>query len=90
MKKYDPKRFIDSLYRKTGKPGMPRCPYCGGNQFTSTDKFASIVIGEDLSGISLGASVPSGMIICEKCGHIEFFALGPLGLLDQSEEKNNA
>ena len=89
MKKYNAKNFVNAFYKKTGKQGMPDCPYCGGHQFTSTDKFASIVIGEDLDGISLGASVPSGMIICTNCGHVEFFALGPLGLLNQSEENNN-
>ena len=61
--------------------GIPNCPYCGGQTFTSTDKFATILIGEDIHSINLGPSIPSGILVCANCGHIEFFALGSLGLL---------
>ena len=43
--------------------------------------FAAILIGEDMSSINIGPHIPSGMIICEYCGHIDFFALGVLGLV---------
>ena len=62
------------------------CRFCGGQRFTSTDKLATILIGDDLNSISIGPSIPSGMIVCENCGHIEFFALGALGLLSKKEE----
>ena len=44
-----------------------------------------ILIAEDTKNINLGPNIPAGMVICEKCGHIEFFAMGPLGLLNTED-----
>ena len=87
MKKYNPKDFITALNQKAPNKQLI-CPFCQGTQFTSTEDFASILIGKDLAGINIGPSIPSGMIICQKCGHIDFFALGALGLLGKEEENN--
>ena len=85
MKKYNSNTFINALVAKTNGRGIPICPYCGGNQFTSTDKLASVFIGDELDGINLGPTIPAGMVICENCGHLELFALGALGLLAKGE-----
>ena len=90
MNKYKPTEFIYALGEKMKGRNVPNCPYCGGHNFTSTDKFATILIGDDTKGINLGPSIPSGMIVCETCGHIEFFALGALGLLRNEEEEKDA
>lgn len=90
MSKYDPKEFISALGKKMNGRNVPNCPYCGGQKFTSTDKFATILIGDEMSGINLGPNIPSGMIVCENCGHIEFFALGSLGLLSNKGETKDA
>lgn len=89
MSKYNPNEFIVALTKKLKGKQVPTCSYCGGNKFTSTDKFATILIGDEVSGISLGPNIPSGMVVCENCGHIEFFALGSLGLLNGSEGKDD-
>ena len=81
MAKYDSNAFIRAISEKVNNNAFPSCPYCGGNKFTSTNNVAAIIIGEDTSNINLGPHIPSGMIICEKCGHIDFFALGALGLM---------
>lgn len=86
MKKYEPQKFIEAFYNKTKKKGIPNCPYCGGSKFTTTDKYAPIIISTDIGNVNFGPSIPAGMIICETCGHIEFFALGALGLLEKSED----
>lgn len=86
MAKYNPNIFIDAIKKKMSKE-VPQCPYCGGNKFTTTENVAEILIGDDISNLSLGPHIPSGMLICEKCGHIEFFALGALGLME--EKPNN-
>lgn len=87
MSQYNPQEFINALIRKA--PGKQLvCPYCQGTHFTSTEDFATILIGKDLSSIHLGSSIPSGMAICQTCGHIDFFALGALGLLEKKEESN--
>ena len=81
MSKYNPNEFIAALGKKMNGREIPNCPYCGGDKFTTTQNFATILIGYDTNNINLGPSIPAGMVICENCGHMEFFAMGPLGLL---------
>ena len=83
MKKYNNQEFIDTVMKRIRKNAFPTCPYCGGNSFSTPEQFASIIAGNELPGINLGVSIPSGMVICKNCGHIEFFALGALGLLSK-------
>ena len=85
MSKYNPNEFIAALSEKIKNRDIPNCPYCGGNKFTTTQNFATILIGDDAKNISLGPNIPAGMLICENCGHMEFFAMGALGLLNAEE-----
>ena len=85
MSKYNPNKFIAALGQKMNGHGFPSCPYCGGQNFTTTQNFATFLIAEDTQNINLGPNIPAGMVVCEKCGHIEFFAMGPLGLLNTEE-----
>jgi len=89
MNNYNPKKFIERLSEKMNGRNFPVCPYCGGQTFTSTDSAASVLIGKDLSSIYIGPSIPAGIVVCDKCGHIELFALGALGLLPKEEESKN-
>jgi len=85
MSKYNPNEFIGALSQKMNGRGFPNCPYCGGKNFTTTKSFATILIGEDTKNINLGPNIPAGMVVCENCGHMEFFAMGSLGLLKAEE-----
>lgn len=85
MSKYNPKEFITALGAKMNGRIIPDCPYCGGKKFTTTQSIATILIGDDTKNISLGPNIPAAMIICENCGHMEFFAMGSLGLLKAEE-----
>lgn len=87
MSKYNPNEFIAALGKKIKGQSIPDCPYCGGKKFTTTKSFATILTGDDTKNISLGPNIPAGMVVCENCGHIEFFAMGALGLL-KAEEHN--
>lgn len=89
MNNYDPNKFVEKLNEKIGGKNLPDCPYCGGKKFTVTDSVASILIGKDLTSISIGPSIPAGVVVCTNCGHIELFALGALGLLPQKEDSDN-
>ena len=80
-KNYDPRRFAEALKQKFGDKGIPPCPFCGGRKYSTTQNFATIPISREFSTFSLGPQIPTGMLVCENCGHVEFFALGPLGLL---------
>lgn len=89
MSKYDPNLFIAEIENRINNRRVPQCRFCGGNRFTTTDSLATILIGKELNAVSIGPSVPAGMIVCEKCGHIDFFALGALGLLQKEDEKKD-
>ena len=84
MNKYDSQKFVRNFTEKI--PQIPSCPYCHGEQFTTIEQCASIIIGNDVGQLNLGAQVPAGMIICKGCGHIEFFALGSYGMLGESDK----
>lgn len=84
MKEYNAQEFVKSLSQKINSREI-KCGVCGGNSFTTPKQFASIIIGEDLDSIRLGHQIPAGMLVCDKCGHIEFFALGTLNLLAKKE-----
>lgn len=88
MGKYDPQKFMNALSKMVLNKDLT-CPYCGGKFFSTPEEYASILIGKDLSSIHLGSSIPSGVIVCQKCGHIDFFALGALGLLEKKEDKSS-
>ena len=89
MKEYDGKAFVNAVTKKTNGFNMAKCPFSGGNQFTTPEEFGSIIIGKDLHSINLGPSVPVGMIICQNCGHIDFFSLGILGLINNEEDNKD-
>lgn len=89
MDKYEPQKFIDELNKRHKQQAPLKCPFCDHDKFTTTDSLSSILIGKDLNGVSLGPTIPAGMLICEKCGHIEFFALGVLGLLPTKGDDDN-
>lgn len=88
MSKYEPQKFLDALNQKAPNKQLV-CPYCGGSQFTTPKEFASLLINSEMSNINIGPTIPSGMIICSKCGHMDFFALGILNLLEKKEEKDS-
>ena len=89
MEKYNNQKFGSALTAKiNGKVVV--CPVCGGIHFNVPEQMANVIIGDSFEGIQIGQSIPSGMLICNNCGHIEFFALGALGLLpQQTENKTN-
>ena len=89
MKTYDPNQFIEALMKRINNHSMPKCPYCGGNNFTTTDSIATILISKETQNVTLGPFIPSGMVICQKCGHIEFFALGPLEFITEEGENKD-
>ncbi len=87
--KYNPNNFASVITKKMKNGSVPCCPYCGGNNFTTTGDFAHVIIANNYGGLQIGNTIPAGMIICQKCGHIEFFALGANGLLPNKGEKDN-
>lgn len=88
MKSYDSSEFVRVLQEKSKGKSLPRCPYCDGLDFTTPEEMATIFIAKDFNGVQIGPTVPSAMIICKTCGHINFFALGVLGMLPSVKKED--
>lgn len=86
MSKYNSDVFLGRLNKKIGGTTFSPCPFCGSRDFSSVDKLASVLIGDDVDSLNLGPSIPCGMVICQKCGHVNMFALGILGMLDKEND----
>lgn len=64
------------------------CPICHQSKYTLLDGYFVDVIQDKYQSIQLGGRIlPSVMLVCNNCGHLESFSLGVLGLME-SEEKN--
>lgn len=87
--KYSQQEFAEKLTLKLKNGRIPECPYCGSTSFRTTEDYASILVSDDFDGLKIGNSIPCGIVICEKCGHIELFALGALQLLPNKEKNKN-
>ena len=86
--KYNSQEFINTLNIRKGER-LAKCPFCGSKNFSATDSLAAIMISQDKDNLSLGPCIPSGMLICTNCGHIDFFSLGVLGLLKKDGKAHN-
>lgn len=89
MEEFDSKKFISSLTKKLNDGNYPTCKFCGGHEFTTTQDMANISVQKEFGAINIGVSIPCGMVICEKCGHIEFFALATHDMLPKTEDKKD-
>lgn len=85
--KYEASEFIAVLKSRIPLQAMPRCPFCGGNSYSTPEQVATIPVGVSFKGLSVGQAAPCAMIVCTKCGHVDYFALGMLGLLPRADKK---
>ena len=78
----DEKRRIVEALEKVG--ARAPCPRCGHGTFTLLGGYFNQPIQTELAGMVLGGiSVPSAVVVCNKCGWLAQHALGTLGLLPQ-------
>jgi len=67
------------------------CPRCGNPNFTLVDGYFNHNIQTDFGNIVLGGpSVPTIVLVCDRCGFLSQHALGVLGLLSQEKESTEA
>ena len=55
-----------------------KCVVCGHNEADIVHKYTSIKLADQLNVIHIGGeteTIPSVMIVCKRCGHINIFAL---------------
>ena len=86
--KYNSEAFVEAVLSRLSNRSLPSCRFCGGKKFTTTQNFSTLPIASDFSSMRLGPNIPAGMIICETCGHIDFFALGALKLLPVLDKRD--
>lgn len=80
------KKIISVL---TQRVGSFVCPICHQAKYSLVDGYTVDPIQDDYKGIQLGGKIiPSVMLVCNHCGHLERFSLGVLGLMDASEQSS--
>ena len=63
------------------------CPICHQAKYSFLDGYTVDPLQNNYKNLELGGKViPSVMIVCNNCGHLDRFSLGVLGLL---EKENN-
>lgn len=83
---YKAAEFISKLTERIGNKPIPACPICGNRQFSTVDQFATLAACSQFNNLAKSDITPCAMVICTNCGHIDYFALGMLGLLPKSLE----
>lgn len=79
----DQKRRIVEALEKAGAK-LP-CPRCGNGNFALLDGYFNQPVQMELGGLVLGGpSVPSVVVVCNRCGYLSQHALGVLQLLPKT------
>ncbi len=66
------------------------CPICHQSKYTLLDGFFVDAIQDHYQGMQLGGRMlPSVMLVCNNCGHLESFSLGALGLMQSEKREDN-
>ena len=51
------------------------CPICQGRSFNMPPHIATVLLTDTLGTVKVGDHIPAAVIVCNKCGHMDFFAL---------------
>lgn len=73
------KKIADELANRVG---ILECPICHQSRYTLIDGFFVDMLQEDYKVINLvGRKLPTILLVCNHCGHIDKFSLGVLGFM---------
>lgn len=85
MTKEKKQQIINALAERVGDF---YCPICHHNSFAFLDGYFVDVIQNRYDGMQIsGKILPSVIVVCNHCGHIDKFSLGVLGLLEGASNK---
>lgn len=63
------------------------CPICHQSKYSFVDGYTIDPVQDDYKAVQFGGKIiPSVMLVCNNCGHIDRFSLGVLGLMDKEEQ----
>jgi len=82
------KQITSTLFKRVGHFV---CPICHQSKFAFLEGYFLEVVQDDYKFMKLdGRMLPSVVLVCNNCGHIDKFSLGVLGLMEQpDDEKKN-
>lgn len=84
----DKERKDEIIKRLTERGALMPCPRCGNENFSIIDGYFNQTIQSEFKGLVIGGrSVPTAIVVCNKCGYIAQHALGVLGLLTSHEKE---
>ncbi len=71
--------------------GTLECPMCKKHHFTLVDGYAAHYVQKDLKTFSIGGGnvLPTIIMVCNNCGFVSQYALGALGLLNDTQDSVN-
>lgn len=62
------------------------CPICHQAKYSFLEGYTVDPLQNDFKSLELGGNmIPSVMIVCNNCGHLDRFSLGVLGFLDKKD-----
>ena len=74
------KQIIDVLSRRVS--GFA-CPICHQAKYSLIGGYSVDTVQKDYKGMEIGGiMIPSVILVCGNCGHIDKFSLGVLGLME--------
>ena len=66
------------------------CPICHHQKYTLLDGYFIDSIQEDYREMRLDSKrLPSIILVCNNCGHLDSFSLGVLSLIEEDKQINN-
>lgn len=84
MNSEEKEKIIKALEERSAKNP---CPRCGNQQFALLDGYFNQTIQNKLEGIVIGGpSIPSVIVVCNRCGFMSQHALGSLGMLPDEKK----
>lgn len=90
MEKISPDKKQEIVNALQEKGAVLPCPRCNNNNFTLLDGYFNQSVQVEPKNLVLGGeSVPSVVVVCNKCGYMSQHAIGVLNLIPKEEERHD-
>ncbi len=62
------------------------CPICHNKEFSILQQFATIPVSDTFGEFQISKVIPAAIVMCLRCGNIQFFSLVTLGIPEKKNE----